>query len=83
MVIALVILLIIIKWSLQTKLKLHEDIYQVSIRSTCRFCLIIAMFSYIYTCGLDHKYRVLVSVVCLSVCLCVSTITQKINGLGS
>ena len=36
-----------------------------------------------YTCGLDGKYRVLVSVVCLSVCLCVSTITQKINGLGS
>ena len=30
-----------------------------------------------YTCGLDHKYRVLVSVVCLSVCLSVSTITQK------
>ena len=47
--------------------------------------------SHIYTCGLDRKYRVLVSVVCLSVCvsvclsvcLCVSTITQKINGLGS
>ena len=30
-----------------------------------------------YACGLDRKYRVLVSVVCLSVCLCVSTITQK------
>ena len=24
-----------------------------------------------YTCGLDRKYRVLVSVVCLSVCVCV------------
>ena len=33
------------------------------------------------TCGLDRKYRVLVSVVCLSVCLSVSMITQKINGL--
>ena len=36
-----------------------------------------------YSCGLDRKYRVLVSVVFLSVCLSVSTITQKINGLGS
>ena len=35
-----------------------------------------------YTCGLDHKYRVLVSV-CLSVCLCVSTRPQKIYDLGS
>ena len=35
-----------------------------------------------YTCGLNRKYRVLVSV-CLSVCLCVSTITQKIKDLGS
>ena len=37
---------------------------------------------YNYTWGLDHKYRVLDSV-CLSVCLCVSMITQKINDLGS
>ena len=35
-----------------------------------------------YTCGVNRKYRVPVSM-CLSVCLSVSTITQKINDLGS
>ena len=43
---------------------------------------ILTVYNFIhchYTCSIDRKYRVSV---CETVCVCISTITQKINNLG-